>query len=526
MTVRFAVTLLAVVAPVVGAAVVPEFRVLVSASAKDFARQDITVQIGVLSSLVGVFGFSGILLSLPVLGSAARLKREHDGLLTQALLVRQKIEKAREDLAHVASRSPAEALARGEVPDATAASRLRTSNLDPLISAAEGYVQLVLKGETTLTLLSTARACADMVGKLAARTPQREALERKLHDAEHASGLRADAPVTVIGRAEDAAAMLDILNAAAQERIKKGAYPEALRITERAVAHAIDNGLDVTLSGFAAHREHARALSFNARYRESLAELDDLLLLWAEVLAPRHRDVLVTRALRANILDSLARFQEALAERDQLLALMAEVLTAGDLDVLSLRLQRAQSLHRLGFYQDALDELDDLLRLQREVLDPLDHDILIARCQRAQELNRLGRHQEAFDELDDLLPVQEKVLKPDHPSVLSTRALRAQTLDLLGRHQDALDELEILLPLQKEVLRPLDNDALSTRFQHAWTLNALTRYPEALMAAQAVLGDMIAILPEGHPFINHAVSLVAGIRAAMVADPTSDQGKT
>lgn len=557
MSLRIPLALLSAVAIAGGAAAAPEFPSFLMATVADFRQQDIAVQIGAASGLLGAFGFSGILLSLPFIGGAARLRANHEEVVYKDLLLTREIEKLEADIAHIAARSPAAALAGGQPPDATATQRLRTANLDPLVSAAEKYAELALNGPAEKAALRTARACVDLVLKLARRSEERESLSRKLHTAEHGAGLRADAPAISAGRTEDATTVLGVLRKACQEALSKGRYSEAIVAIERALAHAVANGLDSTEAGLACRFQYANCLHLAERHFEAVSELDEVIPIWTELRGPKYvnvlaarlqrtasfqsqgrygevieeiddvlpilrevlgdhdRDVFRARQLFAHALLGLNRDEEALKETDGLLGVQSERLGARDPETLLTRLLKAQIQRKLGLGSVALAEFDAVLASQTDVQGARHPDVLLCRHERAITLLGLGKCEEALAELDSLVPVRVAVLGARHPNVFGSRYRKAQSLLELRRDSDALAELDEFLPAQMEVLGTHNSAALASRYLRAYALFNLNRLQEALTASEEMLADMLEVLSPEHRDVRVAQRMIADIQGAI-----------
>lgn len=479
-----------------------------TSAANDFATRDMTTKLGVLSGVISLFGFPGLLMALPFFG---RVRREMDrhARETQNLadlnLQTEKMKAEAEDFRDI---SPAEVIRRGG--DGAGISMRAAGDLD---LALTHFVRLVLETTPDISDLKSARAAMDAVSDAAQDNELINRLETKLQHAEHGAGLREDAP----GTGMSIAAMI-----AAAERavIEDGQYELGLRLAGRAVAEARASGAEKTIAGFRALFERARALMFLGRYSEALTALEDSLPIQKEVLGPRHPNVLGTRFLIAQTLRRLGRHEEALTALENLLPIFEEIFGSRDPGIFSVRLEIAQTLGGLERYEEALTALKDLLPIREDVEGPRHPQVLFTRSQIAPTLNGLGRPEEALTALEDLLPIQEEVLGPRHPNVLKTRFQIAQTLCSLERYEEALTALEDLLPIQEEVLGPRHPYVLDTEFHIAITRYHLGQKTEALRLMKEVQAISREVLPEGYPALRGQDDWIAVIERELSDEDT------
>ncbi|MAP95201.1 MAG: hypothetical protein CMK07_09660 [Ponticaulis sp.] len=439
--------------------ILPSTGTFLSNAYRDFATVDIATKLGVVSGIVGLCGFPGILMALPFIG---RSRREVSRLASETARLaelRHKAETTRQALDTLRALSPASVLQSDGDP---AAVMIRAENDLPL--ALTHFVRLVLDNPPDPAEVLAARAALDVLPD-EGRSDAVEKLNFRLRDFEHPAGLQAEAPATGLS--------VSALNSAAQDAAIKGKYELALRFAERALSEARETGLARTRVGLDAEFQRARALRFLDRNDEALRALEDLLPIEEAVLGPRHKGVLSTR------------------------------------------FQIAQTLFFLGRHDEALRALEDLLPIEEAVLGPRHKGVLSTRLQIAQTLRFLGRHDEALSALEELLPVHEAVLGSRHYNVLFTRFQFAQTLGLLGRHDEALGALEDLLPVQEAVQGPRHQNTLSMRAEMANAKYDLGRKGEALSEFRDVFAQQSEVLPPGHPDLNKTADWIAGIESEL-----------
>ena len=521
---RRVILLTATTGVVTATAAVPEVRAFVTQAWGGFLQQDVFAQFGILAGLIGALGFPGILLALPVLGNVSSLRAERDRLNLQKLEQRRRISEVKDEIGVFAARSPASVLAGGAPLDAAQVALVRAGNLDALLSAAEGLVRLCLNRGAAAAELKAARAAISLCAACGWKPETLPGLDRSLHAAEHAAGLRKDAPIGGAGRTSDAEKRVHGLCNESFKAVAEGKHELGLSLAEQALGIVSANGLELSVAGFRASLEWTRAIFYGGDFKRGLDELEALLPVHTDILGPKHDLIIAARVDRVHAMIELGRAQQALNELSTLIPLATEQSGETDPRIFIMRGEKIRALERLHRNEEALEELEALLPLRTRLQGARFPGVMLMRLARGRILRALNRGEEALGELDRLLPLQLEVLGDRHPHVLVTRSDRVHALDTLGRHDEALAEIDDLLVLQREVLGPSHPDTLAMRHARGQILASLGRLPEALEEARGVLGIRQRTLPPGHDFLAGTGRLVEKIEQSLALS-AGDDGK-
>ena len=278
-----------------------------------------------------------------------------------------------------------------------------------------------------------------------------------------------------IGAAEN---LLRELDAATKNELALGRYQIAERVAHRARTVALAEMGEAAPMTSTVRHNWAMCLFHCGLHDEALLEVDALLPVIGRVRGHRHYAFLITRFLRAMILEAAKRRKEALQETESMLRTF-EGLNARKL--LPVRQLRADILKDLGRNEEALSEIEAVLQAWGE--SPGESDMqsyLVARLLRGELLSDIGRGAEGLCELEALVDIRTKRDGAEHPQTLTVRFYRAVVLEKLGRYDEMLLELESLHPTRNRISGPEHPDSLATHSLYADALNRVGRHREAL----------------------------------------------
>ena len=232
---------------------------------------------------------------------------------------------------------------------------------------------------------------------------------------------------------------------------------------------------------------------------EDALKIKEEVLLWSEILGPRHLDRVLAMNNLAHTYWDLGRHDDALKLQEEVLELRSEILGPRHPGTVTAMNNLASTYWALGRHQDALKLQEETMELWLEILGPRHPDTVMAMNNLAHTYGALGRHDDALKLQDETLELRSEILGPRHPDTVLAMSNLAHTYGNLGRHEDALKLKEEVLELWSEVLGLRHPDTLLAMNNLAGTYGDLGRHDDALKLQEESLELQSEILGPHHP---------------------------